>query len=52
MQVMIRALTENALERGFCVFIFNGELYKAYDTVDHGVWADAFSEEGVPNRIT
>ena len=31
---------------------FDGDLYKAYDTTDHGIWAEAFNDAGIHPIIT
>ena len=48
---ILRQVVEKAIEFDRDVFIFDGDIWKAYDTVEHAVWAEARLAKGVPRII-
>ena len=48
---IIRQMTEKAREWGTGLYIMDGDLYKAYDGVEHSTWATGFDRAGVARPI-
>ncbi len=51
-QFVLRQLIEKAIEFNRDLYLLDGDVYKAYDCVDHAAWARAFETRGVPRFVT
>ena len=51
-QFVLRQVIEKAIEFDRDIFLLDGDVFKAYDCVDHAAWARSFDKRGVPRFIT
>ena len=50
-QFVLRQVIEKAIEFDKDIFLLDGDVFKAYDCVDHAAWARSFDKRGVPRFI-
>ena len=49
---VLRQLIEKSIEFGTNLLIFDGDIYKAYDTVNHHSWSRAYGKAGIHPAVT